>query len=190
MVLHSIYAFKISIMLSKESAYIRSLAPLTFLPPSLVRTTNNERPPVMRFGWVLNDTVKARLREIARNDPECYVYGNPYGNGFDDDATDSDLGCPPGLSGIPRARVDDYCTMDLAAESVLRALGISLPGDQYIELVSTRDEEAAVCFALYTNYELDKDLPTRQEVQDICERLGLEGNPQWWPELEFQWVNE
>lgn len=80
----------------------------------------------MRFGWVLNDTVKARLREIARNDPECYVYGNPYGNGFDDDATDSDLGCPPGLSGIPRARVDDYCTMDLAAESVLRALGISL----------------------------------------------------------------
>lgn len=143
----------------------------------------------MRFGWILNDTIKAHPREIARNEPECYVYRNLYENGFDDGATDSDQGCPPGLFGIPRARVDDYCTMDLA-ESVLRALGISLPGDQYLNMVSTPDEEAAVCFALYTNYNLDEDLPTRQEVQNICERLGLEGNPQWWPELEFQWINE
>lgn len=168
-------------MLSQEWSYICSLMPLNALPPTLRPTSRSRRPPTMRFAWIINETAKARLLERAHQSPEHVAYENARDN-EDDECIERH--CPPG----EHVHIMEPMTMVCAAELIFEDLGVSLPRS-LVGMVSTADESLAFCLTLYTNYELDKALPSQDDIERIRERLGFEGKPQWWPNSRFGWFD-
>lgn len=134
----------------------------------------------MHFSWIINETAKARLLEKARQNPECIVGEETVD---EEDIECIELRCPPG----PHTHIDEYMTMDLAADLVLQELGITLPQGDFVHTVFTANEPLAYCFTLYTNYELNKTLPSKDDIERIRKHLGLDGRPQWWPDYYFEW---
>lgn len=137
----------------------------------------------MRFAWIINETARARLLERADQSPECLVLEEVTQGSEDEECLE--LRCPPGDHTHNR----ESSTMDNAAALIFEELGVSTPGKGFVDLVSTADESLAFCLTLYTNYDLNKTLPSKDDIEQIRERLGLVGKPQWWPNSRFEWFD-
>lgn len=107
----------------------------------------------MYFGWVINET--------ARRNPECLVLEEVTQGSEDDECLE--LRCPPG----DHTHIRESTTMDQAAEFVLRELGVSTSGRTFVDAVLTADDSLAFCITLYTNYELEKTPPSRDDIERV-----------------------
>lgn len=135
----------------------------------------------MYFGWVINETAKARLLETAHQHPECLVLEEVTEGSEDDECLE--LCCPPG----DHTHILEPTTMDLAAAVIFRELGVSTSGMTFVDAVLTPEYSLAFCITLYTNYELHRTPPSQDDIDRVQKRLGLTGKPQWWPDDEFSW---
>ncbi|KAF7794058.1 hypothetical protein EIP86_005187 [Pleurotus ostreatoroseus] len=159
---------------SKELKYIGSLAPLDMLPPTLRRSRTNRSPPMMHFGWIVGDESKARLMDKA-HETQCYFY-------VYDEVFLEEKGAQGPLL------LDELDTMEGAAEDIIEGLGIKLPILQLVDGVLTGAERGyKTCFNLFTNRQLDQNLPSEEDIERIREELRFEGKPGWWPAFDFSW---
>lgn len=136
----------------------------------------------MRFAWILNETARARLLERAQQSPEYIAYEELSDN---EDPECIELHCPPG----DHTHMVESITMDCVAELIFQELGVSIPSSRLVGLVSMAGESLAFCLTLYTNYDLDKTLPSKDDIERIREHFGFVGKPQWWPNSRFQWLD-
>ncbi|KAF7794059.1 hypothetical protein EIP86_005188 [Pleurotus ostreatoroseus] len=160
----------------EELRYIWSLAPLDVLPPTLSLTRTNRSPPIMHFGWIIGDESKARLMDKAY-ETKCYAYV------YDDVFQEEDGAEGPLL-------LNELDTMEGAAEDTVVGLGIKLPVLQFVDVVSTSANRFTPFLTLFTNHQLDKDLPTEEDIKRIQEELNFEGKPAWWPSFYFSWIDK
>ena len=173
--------------ISKELEHIASIAPLDDLPPSLRRTSTNRRPPEVYFGWLIDDDATAVLMAKA-HETQCCVYtydeDRDEGDDYDEDDDDDDEEEPKG-----RRVIHEFGSMDCAAIHILRGMEIALPVPQNLTLAltTTGRNYYGYCFTLFTNYTLDKSLPSAEEIKRIQEELKFKCDPQWWPAWEFEW---
>ena len=88
-----------------------------------------------------------------------------------------------------RRAINEFATMDYAASRILRGLEIVLPIPQNLTLAltSTGRNYYGYCFTLFSNYNLDKSLPSAEEIKRIQTEFKFKCDPQWWPAFDFQW---
>lgn len=155
--------------------------PLDVLPPSLVPSPKYPSPPCMYFGWLMPDTVIARLMEkaeeaqiVARRSRyvPCPREENPYGLKVVDDD------------------IDEFRTLERAAKTILKEFGVMIPQTTIIQAFSLLTDTADLGFTLYTNCDLGKPIPTPDDVARVGEYLGLTDSPQWWINYDFQWFRK
>ncbi|KAF7794057.1 hypothetical protein EIP86_005186 [Pleurotus ostreatoroseus] len=129
----------------------------------------------MHFGWIIEDESKSRLMDMAP-ETQRYIYE------YDDVFLEADNVQGP----LP---LDEPGTMEAAAADILRGLHIKLPATQFVDGVITGTEEFyAPCFTLFTSYQLNKNLPSEEDIERIRKEFKFEGKPGWWPAYDFSWI--
>ncbi|KAF7794056.1 hypothetical protein EIP86_005185 [Pleurotus ostreatoroseus] len=169
---------------SEELKYIWSLAPFAVLPPILRRTRTNRSPPLMHFGWIIDDESEARLMEKA-HEARCYL--------MYDEVLLEEEDCGPGSE--PRVfkvqgpvPIHKLGTLEMAGELVFSELNIKFSGSQTVTLMGAPIDQDVYFFSLFTNHDLDKTLSSQEEIQTIQKRLSFKGKPAWWPSDDFSWI--
>ena len=85
--------------------------------------------------------------------------------------------------------LDDLDDLEYAAADLLKGLNIKLPCSQYVEVVSTPTDLYTPCFALFSNYDIEKNMPSEEEIMTVQKELKLKGKPAWWPSFAFSWLS-
>lgn len=153
----------------QELAYIRSLAPFTHLPLSLVPTDLEPYPPLMQFGWMISDSLKEQLYRCADSQEQNYVKRH-------------------GLT-----RKSETLTFEIALDHLLKGLELSWSNKESIRLVLTNSSHRATpLFTLYSNHELynlsDGNLPSQEDIEKIRSFFQITESPNWYPTVSiFEW---
>lgn len=152
----------------QELEYIRSLAPLGYLPLSLVPTDLEPYPPLMQYGWEISDSLKEQLFRYADSEGLNYVKRD-------------------GLT-----HSSEMLTFEVALDDLLEELDISWSSKEYIHSVLTKSARRALLFTLYSNHELldlpNGNLPSKEDIDKISAFFQLTESPSWYPSsLFFEW---
>ncbi|PSR90477.1 hypothetical protein PHLCEN_2v4895 [Hermanssonia centrifuga] len=169
-----------------EIEHIVAITPLDELPATLdpppVRSRRAPMPPVMLYGWVINQdhwfeyakehghsvTMKVISYE-GENDPNFEL---------DEDAEE----LPPRVI-IPT--VDEHRSVCCALWTIMHNLGIK-PVDYYPVKATLASEEFDRLVVLTDNYH-DDDSLTEENLEKLQKILGCDDVPKWYPYTYFEW---
>ena len=130
----------------------------------------------MHYGWLLPDTAPARLIEKAHEAQVVVRLSRHVPCSREED--------PSGLKKV-YGDINEFCTLDRAAETILKELGVVILHKRIVQSVSLLTDTFDLGFILYTNHDLGQGIPSADDIARVGAYLGLTDKPQWWIGHDF-----